>query len=151
MHATIAPQWASFLTRHRDAHGPVVKCAEAAVARGVPLDHELKSMVLASDDLLVVAHTLATRRLSLQKVEKMVGGPVKLANSRRLGRLGLAAGRVNPFMECVQAIPHLVSPAVMQRAFLTTNDGTFTGFVRFSPTLLLQLDQVVLEDIDEAQ
>jgi prolyl-tRNA editing enzyme YbaK/EbsC (Cys-tRNA(Pro) deacylase) len=107
-------------------------------------------MLLLAGEELVVAHTVATRRVSFGKVARLVGGPVKLAGSRRLGKLGLMAGRVNPFMDCLEGLPHLVSTEVLRRPFLTTNDGTFTGFVRFAPSLLLKLDRVALEDIDEA-
>ena len=51
----------------------VVSCEEAADAKGVPLHHELKSLLLICDHGYALAHLHGDRRLSLRAVKDAMG------------------------------------------------------------------------------
>ncbi len=128
---------------------PVVSCASAAEAKGVPLTRELKSLLLQTDHGLVLAHLPGDRRLSLRAVKRLLGThQALLADDKLLTSLGLAPGTINPFQSELWELPHLISPHVLTMSWVTSNAGSLTTYIVFPPRLLLDAARSYVGDIE---
>jgi prolyl-tRNA editing enzyme YbaK/EbsC (Cys-tRNA(Pro) deacylase) len=130
---------------------PVVTCQEAADAKRVPLEHELKTLLLLTDVGVVAVHVRGDRRVSLRAVKRQLG----TAQARMLGEAGLTdlrlePGTVNPFAPAIASAPQLVAPAVFDLAWVTTNAGRLDQYVVFHPMVLRTIDRLQVADIEEA-
>jgi prolyl-tRNA editing enzyme YbaK/EbsC (Cys-tRNA(Pro) deacylase) len=108
----------------------------------VPLEHELKSLVIDTSAGLVVAHIPGDRRLALRAVKSCI--PTPQAHLADLAALNLVPGTVHPFHERLWQLRHLVSREVFALDWVTTNAGDLTTFVIFAPTLLLSTRHVTV-------
>jgi prolyl-tRNA editing enzyme YbaK/EbsC (Cys-tRNA(Pro) deacylase) len=120
----------------------VVSCASAAAAKDIPLEHELKSLVIQTDSGLVVAHIPGDRNLSLRAVKR--GLPTTQARLANVNDLGLAPGTIHPFATKLWQLHHLVSREVFDLGWISTNAGTLTTFVVFDPRLLLRARRITV-------
>jgi prolyl-tRNA editing enzyme YbaK/EbsC (Cys-tRNA(Pro) deacylase) len=117
----------------------VVSCAEAAVAKGIPLERELKSLLLETEKGLLVAHLRATAALSLRAVKRVCDRTeAHLAIPQRLAQLGLEAGAISPFRPELWDLEHVIDVRLLQIDWVTTNDGTTRGYFIFDPLILLR-------------
>jgi prolyl-tRNA editing enzyme YbaK/EbsC (Cys-tRNA(Pro) deacylase) len=123
---------------------PVISCASAAAAKGIPLEHELKSLVIETDAGLVVAHIPGNRRLSLRAVKRCL--PTAQARLANLGALDLLPGTVHPFHALLWPLHHLVTREVLDLGWVSTNAGKLTTYVIFDPALLLRARLVSVDD-----
>lgn len=124
-------------------------CAAAAEARGVPSDHELKSLVLRTKAGLVAVHVLGTLGLNLRELKRQLGcKKASLAAPEELAELGLASGRVSAVLDPVWSMSNLLAPQVLRQPFVTTNNGTREAFVLFDPQILLTAPRVRLLSAD---
>jgi prolyl-tRNA editing enzyme YbaK/EbsC (Cys-tRNA(Pro) deacylase) len=114
---------------------PVVSCASAAAAKGIPLQHELKSLVIQTDAGLVVTHIPGDRSLSLRAVKRCLS--TTQARLADLSDLDLAPGTVHPFHARLWKLHHLVSREVLGLGWVSTNAGELTTYVVFDPMMLL--------------
>jgi prolyl-tRNA editing enzyme YbaK/EbsC (Cys-tRNA(Pro) deacylase) len=122
-------------------------CRAAAKARGVPLGNELKSLVLTTCQGLVVAHLPGDRRLSLRCVKRQLAvRHASLASREQLQSLGLGPGTVSAVLDPVWSLEHAVCRSLLEKEFVTTNDGTRQGFFVFSPQTLLHAKSVRVGD-----
>lgn len=127
---------------------PVISCEEAAAARKVPLQNELKTLILDTSAGLVAAHLRGDRRLSLRNVKDVLETEqARLAPLEAIRNISLSPGTVSAVMEPVWSLPHLLDRQVMSLEFVTTNNGTATGYFRFNPAVLLTAPSVTLADI----
>lgn len=128
----------------------VVTCDEAAAAKGVTLDRELKSLVLMTSAGCVVAHILGDDHLSLRSVKQALAvDEAHLMDAGGLDSLKLEPGRVSPFVPQLWELPQVVDPRVLGPAWVTTNDGTLNGYIVFDPLLLLRAESIVTVRIAE--
>src|SRR5579872_3117707 len=92
----------------------VVSCEEAADAKGVPLHHELKSLLLVCDRGWALAHLHGDRHLSLRAVKDAMGTrQARLASPSELRQLGLDSGTVQPFHQQLWTIPQLLERTLL--------------------------------------
>ena len=118
---------------------PVVTCAEAAAAKCIALEHELKTLVLWTTLGYAALHVPGDAEASLRAVKRRLEVPeARLATPEELSSLGLSDGTVSAVLDPVWNMPHLISKRVLTLAFVSTNNGTLTGFFRFAPALLLE-------------
>ncbi|HEY3665259.1 MAG TPA: TIR domain-containing protein [Polyangiaceae bacterium] len=133
--------------RHLDS--PVVTCEEAARARNIPLAHELKTLLLQTHQGVVAAHLPGDGALSLRKVKaRLETAEAYLADPEDLLALGLSAGTVSAVLEPVWSMPHLISRRLLSIDKVMTNDGTRTGFFEFSPAVLTEAADVIVDDFE---
>lgn len=127
----------------------VVTCSEAAAARGISLERELKTLILETSIGLVAAHLRGNRRVDLRKVKRSLRvKQARLAPPSELDRLGLSPGTVCAVLDPVWGLRHLISPDVLASGAVATNDGTRTGYFFFDPMLILSAATVMVAEIE---
>ncbi len=123
----------------KDLDREVISCRSAARAKRVPLERELKSLLLACDGDYVVAHVRGSRRLSLRAIKNELGvQQALLADLADLTRFDVSPGTLYPFKGTLWAKPQLITEEVLELDWVTTNYGDRSKYVEFSPTLLLE-------------
>lgn len=128
---------------------PVLSCADAADAKGVDLERELKSLLLRTDHGQVLVSIRGDRMLSLRAIKLALDvDQARLASSRELEALSLAPGTVHPFAPAVWGMRQLVTRGVLQLDWVTTNAGESDRYVVFPPTLLLSAPAVSVGDFE---
>lgn len=138
-----------WLTR-RALSAPVVSCRSAATAKRVPLDHELKSLLIACDHgYHVVAHVRGSRRLSLRAVKNALNvQQARLADLSDLAEFGAKPGTLSPFNRQLWIRTQLIAREVLAMEWVTTNAGDDRGYVVFAPGLLLQAPDHLVGDFE---
>lgn len=102
----------------------VISCAEAALAKGIPLENELKTLVLLVSQELYCVHVRGDRFVDLRKVKQYVNSKeARLAPAESLAHLGVQPGTVSPCVDKIAALPHLVCGSLLKADFLSTNTG----------------------------
>jgi prolyl-tRNA editing enzyme YbaK/EbsC (Cys-tRNA(Pro) deacylase) len=133
---------------HRVA-SPVVTCEEAARARNIPLAQELKTLLLQTHHGIVAAHLPGDGTLSLRKVKaRLETAEAYLSDPEDLLALGLSAGTVCAVLEPVWSMPHLISRRLLSLSTVMTNNGTRTGYFEFSPGVLTEAADVIVDDFE---
>lgn len=129
---------------------PVTTCAEAAAARNIPLAHELKTLLVETHHGLVAAHLPGDGVLSLRKVKaRLETAEAYLADPEDLLALGLSSGTVSAVLDPVWSMPHLISRRVLNISTVMTNNGTRTGYFKFSPAVLTDAADVIVDDFEK--
>jgi prolyl-tRNA editing enzyme YbaK/EbsC (Cys-tRNA(Pro) deacylase) len=136
--------------RRRALSAPVVSCRSAATAKRVPLDHELKSLLITCDHgYHVVAHVRGSRRLSLRAVKNALNvRQARLADLPDLAEFGAKPGTLSPFNRLLWIRTQLVAREVLAMRWVTTNAGDDRGYVVFAPELLLQAPNHLVGDFE---
>lgn len=128
---------------------PVVSCEQAAAAKGIPLENELKTLILDTTRGYFALHLLGDSEASLRAVKIAIDArEASLASPAALTSLGLQPGTVCAVKDPVWSLPHLVSRRVVTKDMVSTNNGTQHGFYRFHPAVLLQADSVVVGEFE---
>lgn len=123
----------------------VITCKEAALARHVPLSHELKSLILETPQGPIVVHVPGDKRVSLRAVKRAIGvKQARLASPSYLMQLGLTPGTVCAVLDPIWRLKHLISSDVLDLEYVTTNDGTLNGYFVFPPELLERAEQKLI-------
>lgn len=123
--------------RSRTLRTPVISCQEAAIARGIPLDQELKTLILETSNGILAVHLPGDGQLSLREIKRQCNVEhAHLATPETLEHLGLSPGTVSAVLEPVWSMRQFVSPRVFDVAEIMTNNGTLTGYFSFSPSIL---------------
>lgn len=134
----------------RDLAKPVVSCDEAAAARGIPLENELKTLLLKTQNGFVAAHLPGNGMLSLRKIKNRLElAEAYLADPEDLLAMGLSAGTVSAVLDPVWSMPHLVSRRLLDMREVMTNNGTRTGYFAFDPAILVEAKDVIVADIEK--
>ncbi|MCD4784652.1 MAG: nucleotide-binding protein [Candidatus Eremiobacteraeota bacterium] len=129
---------------------PVVTCIEAAQAKGMRLENELKTLIYKTPIGFVSLELPGDAKASLRKIKDAL--EVKnayLASPEELNELGLEPGTVSTVRSPVWDLPHLVSKRLLNLDLLSTNSGNKKGFYRFPPSLLLEAETVMIGDFEE--
>lgn len=127
----------------------VTSCVEAARAKGIPLKNELKTLILQTSKGLYALHLTGDRKASLRAVKKFL--KVKeayLAQEEKLRDLNLNAGMICPLINPVWQLPHLISEEVLSLDYVSTNDGTKRGYIKFDPRILLSANNIEIGKFD---
>jgi len=129
---------------------PVVSCEEAAAAKGIPLDSELKTLIMTTTKGFVALHLLGDGKASLPAVKKAIDvKQASLASIADLTSLGIQPGTVCAVKDPVWSMPHLITRRVLSKEMVSTNNGTHRGFYRFHPTVLLEAESVMIGDFED--
>jgi len=115
----------------------VTTCEEAASAKGIPLQNELKSLIIDTSIGLYLLNIPGDKLANLRSIKKAI--KVKeafLAGEDILSRLKVEAGTVTPLLSRIWNIPQLLSLDVLEYDFVSTNAGTHNKYIIFNPTIL---------------
>lgn len=129
------------------AHGYVVTCEEAARARGIPLEQELKTLLLMIGHWRVAVHIQGSDRLCRQPLRRLFRThDIRFINRNELRAMGLERGIINPW-NVPKSIVHVVCRRTLAHEVMGTNAGTFCDGILFAPFALLELQNLILGDI----
>jgi prolyl-tRNA editing enzyme YbaK/EbsC (Cys-tRNA(Pro) deacylase) len=130
--------------------GPVISCESAANAKGVPAEHELKSLLIDCDRGRVLAHVRGDRRLSLREIKKALAlRQARLAAPQVLRGMGIAPGTLHPFHPALWPGVHLIARQVLAMPWVTTNAGKPDAYLVFTPLILLRATHLSVGDFEE--
>jgi prolyl-tRNA editing enzyme YbaK/EbsC (Cys-tRNA(Pro) deacylase) len=117
----------------------VISCRQAATAKGIPLKNELKTLIIQTSAGMYAVHLPGNKGASFRAIKKFLNvDEAFLANETQMQQLGLIAGTVSPVKQIVWNLPHLISQELLELEFVSTNDGTRSGYVIFDPKILLK-------------
>ncbi len=128
---------------------PVVTCEEAAAAKCIPIENELKTLVLQTSKGYVALNLPADSDADLRSVKAALEvEQAYLAGPDELKALGLSPGTVSVVRKPVWDMPLLISRRLLKLSFVSTNNGTLRGFYKFEPSILLTAQSVMLGDFE---
>lgn len=129
---------------------PVVSCEQAANAKGIELQRELKSIVVQTRMGCIAVHTRGDRDVSLRKVKRELGlKEAYLASPEVLQKMGLEPGTVSAVRDPVWSMLNLITKQVLDLDLVSTNDGTLTNYVLFDPQILTTNPRHQVGDFEE--
>jgi prolyl-tRNA editing enzyme YbaK/EbsC (Cys-tRNA(Pro) deacylase) len=127
----------------------VVSCEQAAAAKRIPLANELKTIIVDTSLGIRAVHVPGNKRVSLRAVKRALAcNQAFIAPPECLQRLGLKPGTVCPVLNPVWAMTHLISKAVLDLTFVSTNNGRLSEYLLFPPGLLLGARRVLVGTFD---
>ena len=140
-----------------NVHNKVVSCMDAVVARKIELESELKSILLKIEREFCIVHMRANKALSSKKIKPFFRDHLRyykkgfrFASYEELRYFGIASGLVSPFHPRLDDLKQFVCKQIIESdTILYTNDGSYTGYVTFSPILLTLIDNVIIGDFSE--
>ena len=116
----------------------VISCVQAAKAKKIPLENELKSLLLITSSGFLIAHVPGDKKLNNRYIKSAIQCKnVSLASPLDLKKLDLSPGTICAIRDPIWSMTHLISEEVLEKSYISTNDGTRTGFFRFNPKILL--------------
>jgi len=128
---------------------PVISCESAAAAKGIPLEHELKSLLIDCDQGRALAHVRGDRHLSLRDVKDALSlREAKLTSPELLRQMDIAPGTMHPFHPALWNGAHLITRQVLSLSWVSTNAGSSNEYVVFDPLVLLRAKYVTLGNFE---
>lgn len=128
---------------------PVVTCKDAARAKGIPLNCELKTLILTTPLGYVALELPGDATASLRKVKAMLEvKQAHLVDPTILLKFRLEPGAISALRSPVWEMPHLISKRLLSLPFLSTNSGHNKGYYLFHVSLLLKANKVLIGDYD---
>lgn len=128
---------------------PVISCEEAAAAKCIPLQNELKTLILSTSIGYVALNLPGDAVADFRSVKTALEvEQACLASPDEIEVLGLSPGTVCAVKNPVWGMPFLISRRVLRLPFVSTNDGTLRGFYKFNPIRLLDARSVMLGDFE---
>lgn len=129
---------------------PVVTCEEAARAKGIPLENELKTLLLETSNGLVAVELPGDAYASLRKIKDFLNvKQAYMATPETLAKLGLESGTISTVRTPIWDMLHLVSKRLLKIDEISTNSGKKNGYYRFEPSLLLKAKNVKIGDFEK--
>ena len=125
-------------------HRHVVNCVEAAEARGIPLERELKTLVLRTGYTLVAVHLCAHQRLRIRSVKKILRRDnFSFVEPAVLAGYGLRPGTINPWNTGFCPY-HLVCLDALRNEVMATNNSNLCEGLFFETHHLLGLPNSIM-------
>jgi len=117
----------------------VITCLDAASTKMIPLQNELKSLVLKTDNGLCILSLMGNMYADFREVKRFLGvDEACMASEDELKTLGLKKGAVCPVLNTVWEMPQLVSKEIFDLEYVSTNAGTLNECIVFNPKELLK-------------
>lgn len=115
---------------------PVVSCKDAAAAKNIPLENELKTLILTTGQTFVALELPGNAQAHLRAIKNALAAQEAfLASDQELSALGLEPGTVCAVREPVWSMTHLITRRLLTLDYVSTNAGTLTHYVKFSPQI----------------
>jgi prolyl-tRNA editing enzyme YbaK/EbsC (Cys-tRNA(Pro) deacylase) len=127
----------------------VITCEEAAKARGINLQNELKTLVLQTPTGLIAAHIPGNCVLSLNAVKNAIAERnLKIADPENIAKIGLEAGTVCPILNPIWEMSHIISKKLLSLDFVMTNNGSKRGYYKFDPVVLTNANSIIIGNFE---
>ena len=129
-------------------HQDVFSCEDAATTRGYPLEHELKTSLLDTNNGPILVHIPGDKLVNLREVKcalkhEFGGGKQQAcrASEKTSTLLHCEFGTVNPFSKFLAELPQFVSEDLFEidPRWVGTNAGALNRYVKFDPNLLREM------------
>lgn len=128
---------------------PVISCRSAAEAKRIPLEHELKSLLIDCDGERALVHIRGNRHLSLRDVKNALAlREAKLTDPDFLHQMDISPGTLHPFHSALWGGTHLITNQLLSLPWVSTNAGTPREFVVFDPLILMRAKHVSLGNFE---
>ena len=128
----------------------VISCLDAATAKMIPLEHELKSLVLKTGKGLYVLSLLGSAFANLRAVKTVLGvKQASMASEEELKSLGLRKGAVCPVLNRLWDMPQLISKEVFELDYVSTNAGKLNECIIFNPKELLKHHNLIVGEFSK--
>lgn len=124
-------------------HRPVVSCMDAANARGIPLSHELKTLVLRAGAAVFAVHLRGDHRLDSRSVERTFRRNSSFLTADQLAQHSLRPGLLNPW-NVPFCTYHLLCLEVLRLPVMATNNSRFDEGQFFHTADLLTLSNLIV-------
>jgi prolyl-tRNA editing enzyme YbaK/EbsC (Cys-tRNA(Pro) deacylase) len=122
----------------------VISCTDAATAKMIPLQHELKSLVLKTGKGLYVLSLMGSASADFRAVKRILGTKeASMASEEELYSLGLKKGAVCPVLQILWNMPQLLSTEVFELDYVSTNAGKLNECIIFNPRELLKHRELI--------
>jgi prolyl-tRNA editing enzyme YbaK/EbsC (Cys-tRNA(Pro) deacylase) len=127
-----------FIFKKYKTKNNVFSCEDAAKERKIEQKHELKSLVVKTNDSsLYVLHLSGIKYADFKNIAQKLGVKyVFLAPERDLKNLKVIKGTVCPFLESIWNLPQLISNEILYMDEVYTNCGELNGYIKFNPQYL---------------
>lgn len=117
---------------------PVFTCREAAIARGVPLHNELKTLLVVYRGDLALLNLPGNRQVDRRSVRiALMARDFRLANTVELATLRLTRGIISPLS--LIGCRSLLDTEVLDLEWITTNAGSLTVGIKIAVRDLLRI------------
>lgn len=128
----------SYTIFHNRLSFEVVTCRQAARAKNINTENELKTLILSTSNGYVALHICGNRQANLRDIKTALNcKQASLASPKELADLGLIPGAICPIIEPIWDFNHFISKHVLSLKYVSTNDGTRDGYYTFNPRVLL--------------
>ena len=123
----------------------VVSCKEASAAKNIPLNNELKSLILKTSIGLYLLNIPGNKKANLRLVKKTINASeAYLADKETLEKLQVSAGTVTPLLKQIWELPQLLSSDVLLLKYISTNAGVHNKYIIFEPSLFLTHPNIII-------
>lgn len=127
----------------------VISCIEAATTKGIPLENELKTLIIRTSYGPYAVHIRGNMTLSLRAVKRYLNQKQACMGScEYIQSFGLLPGAVCAVLNPVWGFQHLVSANLLSLDYVSTNNGTRDRYLIFSPRLLLDAERASVGDFE---
>ncbi|QUY43493.1 TIR domain-containing protein [Acaryochloris marina] len=121
-----------------DLDHDVITCEQAAEAKAIPLQNELKTIVTKTSNGIIALHLRGDRQIYWRAVKNILDvKEAEMLSKEDLAKLHLSDGTVSAILDPVWSMAHLISREVIQLDFVSTNNSTRRQYFRFDPLVLL--------------
>lgn len=135
-----------------DLNYNVYSCEDAATAKGISLNEELKTLILKqSNGSLCALHLPGNKNANFKAIKKSLKiNDIFLADKDKdLKKLGTTHGAVCPFIDNIWNLSNLISIDILNLDQVSTNSGKLNSYIFFSPKLLLQNPNKILGEFSK--
>ncbi|MCP4581130.1 MAG: hypothetical protein GY839_05895 [candidate division Zixibacteria bacterium] len=128
----------------------VVSCEEAAQSKGIPIKNELKSIILQTSNGFICVHITGDKSISLKKAKQLLGvEEAFIAPPGLLKTINLSPGTISAVLEPTWSMKQIILKDILKLRFISTNNGTLTGYYKFDPRILQSAPEFNLVSTDE--
>ncbi len=125
----------------------VETCFEAANAKCIPLKNELKTIIMQTTHGIYAVHLRGDKKVA----NRIIKNVLECDHAHQIGvvelkKMGLSHGTVSAVLNPVWSLPHLISKQLLELDYVSTNNGTLSGYFTFSPKILLRAESASVED-----
>ena len=121
---------------------PAFNCMEGAAAREIPLENELKSILVKSKGNLFILNLRGDMKFSRKLVTKVLGNKFRMTNSEENGMMNMRCGYINPLIFRALNISHqesFLDEKVLDLEYIGTSIGTPEDGIIISVSEMLKL------------
>ena len=135
-----------------DLDHDVITCEQAAKAKRIPLQNELKTIISRTPDGLIALHLRGDRQVYWRAVKSILDvKEAEMISEDELAKLHLSPGTVSAVLDPVWSMPHLISREVIQLDFVSTNNSTRRQYFRFDPLTLLKSAKNLIGSFEKSE